>query len=223
MKTHRSNNRSHALTLVEVLAVVVILFILAAMLLPGGIGPGKSPQKIACVNNLKQIWLAEKIWAGDHGDQYPMDVAITDGGTRELFSAGSHFQNLVFLTYLTMSNELSTPKVLHCPADTNTFALPNFSTDFCNRNVSYFVGMNTETNFVGILVSGDDNFEIGGVPIKSGLLELSTNAPISWTTARHNKTGNLLLGDGSVQSTTTYGLRTCWQQTGLATNRLAIP
>jgi hypothetical protein len=32
-----------------------------------------------------------------------------------------------------------------------------------------------------MILSGDDNFEISGVPVKSGLLELSSNAPISWT------------------------------------------
>jgi prepilin-type processing-associated H-X9-DG protein len=74
-----------------------------------------------------------------------------------------------------------------------------------------------------MFVSGDDNFEIAGVPVKSGLQEISTNVPIIWTTARHNGAGNVLLSDGSVQGTTSSSLRTYWQQTGLATNRLFIP
>jgi hypothetical protein len=55
------------------------------------------------------------------------------------------------------------------------------------------------------------------------LLELSTNAPISWTSARHHFAGNIGLADGSVQQFTIQRLQNALQQTGLATNRLAIP
>jgi hypothetical protein len=50
-------------------------------------------ERIRCVNNLKNIGLAARIWATDHGDLYPSD-------------------------FVTMMNELSTPKILHCPSDT---------------------------------------------------------------------------------------------------------
>lgn len=49
-------------------------------------------ERVSCVNNLKQIGLAARIWANDHGDVLPGD-------------------------FLTMSNELSTPKILVCPGD----------------------------------------------------------------------------------------------------------
>lgn len=51
-------------------------------------------QAIACVNNLKQIGLAVRIWEGDHDNINPPD-------------------------FLSMSNELSTPKILFCPGNTN--------------------------------------------------------------------------------------------------------
>ena len=127
-----------------------------------------------------------------------------------------------WINFSVMSNELSTTKILICPDDKERPSpATNFSSDLPGH-VSYFVGFSSD-NYPQGLLSGDYNFELNGVPVKSGWLELPTNAPISWTTARHNKTGNLLLGDGSVQSTTSQGLRTCWQATGLATNRLAIP
>ncbi len=68
-------------------------------------------------------------------------------------------------------------------------------------------------------LTGDDNFEIGGVPVKSGLLEVSTKTPIAWTAVRHKFAGNLALADGSVQQVTQGGLRAALA----ATNRLAIP
>ena len=216
MKLRCSNQRNHALTLMEVFVIICLLFVLAAVFLPSNGTPRKS-KKIACINNLRQIGLAEKLWAGDHRDFFPFEISATNGGTMELNNGRNSWIN-----FSVMSNELSAPKILFCPADTER-PLPatNFSSDLPGH-VSYFVGFSSD-NYPQGLLSGDYNFELNGVPVKSGWLELPTNAPISWTTARHNKTGNLLLGDGSVQSTTSQGLRTCWQATGLATNRLAIP
>ena len=122
-----------------------------------------------------------------------------------------------------MSNQLSTPKILHCPSDTDTFAATNSWSELNNQNVSYFVGLDASENDPQAILSGDDNFEINGVPVKSGLLEFSTNAPIAWSAARHKFAGNISLADGSVQSVTISGLTNLVHQTGLATNRLAIP
>ena len=49
-------------------------------------------QSIQCVNNLKQICLAVRVWAQDYNNVFPPD-------------------------FLLMSNELATPKILFCPAD----------------------------------------------------------------------------------------------------------
>jgi prepilin-type N-terminal cleavage/methylation domain-containing protein len=222
MNPRLSNQRSHAMTLMEVLVVIIILAVFVAMIIPAQSGPGKA-KRIFCLYNLKQIGLAYRIWAGDNGDKYPMDISVTNGGTMELFRSGSRYQNLVFLNYLVMSNELQSPKILYCPADTNGFAAANFSAGFGNQNVSYFAGLDANTNYPPAFLSGDDNFEISGVPVKSGLLEISSNTPIAWTAARHKFTGNIGLVDGSVQQETSYSLRQALQQTGLATNRLAIP
>jgi prepilin-type processing-associated H-X9-DG protein len=224
MKPNCSNRRSWAFTLVEVAVVIFMLALLVAMLLPA-FAPHHSIKqtKINCVNNLKQIGLAYRLWDDDNGGKYPMDVSVTNGGTMELFQTGSTFQNLAFLNYLPMANQLSTPKFLHCPADTNGFAATNSWRELNNQNVSYFVGLDASAENPRTILSGDDNFEINGVAVKSGLLELSTNAPIAWTAARHKFSGNILLADGSVQSVTISGLTNLVQQTGLATNRLAIP
>ena len=49
-------------------------------------------ERIQCVNNLKQIGLAFRIWGGDNNDKYPTSLVV-------------------------MSNELSTTKILVCPSD----------------------------------------------------------------------------------------------------------
>jgi prepilin-type processing-associated H-X9-DG protein len=221
MKLQRSNRRNHALTLIEVLVVIALLFLLAAMILPHLAGSQRSP-RIACVNNLKQIGLSYQIWKGDNGN-YPMDVSVTNGGTMEIFSKGSPFQNFVFLNFLIMSNELSTPKILHCPCDSNSSAATNFSSDFGNRNVSYFVNLDMNNSNPKTLFSGDDNFEISSVPVKSGSLQITTNTLIAWSALRHKFAGNISLADGSVQMLKNSDLPNQISRTGLATNRLAIP
>ena len=221
MNPRFSNQRNHALTLVEVLVVIVVLAVLVAMLLPALPDERIPAKRMNCINNLKQIHYAYIIWAGDHNDKFPMQVSITDtngGGTMELASGRN-----AWINFAVMSNELSTPKILWCPTDAGRIIATNFTTDFNNGKISYFVGLNVDQDYPSIFLSGDDNFAIGGVPVKSGLLELSTNTPISWTAVRHKNTGNIGLTDGSVQQLTQNGLRQALQQTGLATNRLAIP
>lgn len=66
---------------------------------------------IACINNLKQFGLAVRVWALDNNDSNPPNVVC-------------------------MSNELSTPKILVCPADTNRQAAADFFS-FSMANCSY--------------------------------------------------------------------------------------
>jgi hypothetical protein len=206
------------MTLFEVGIVIAVVMILVVLLLPQFANIHHTRMPLYCVNNLKQIGLSYRIWEGDNGDVYPMGISVTNGGSMEMVATGNALQ-----TFLVMSNELSTPKILYCPEDkahteTNVFAgLTNF-------NISYFVGVDvTNDSNPQMIISGDDNFEISGVPVKSGLLEFSTNAPISWTAARHKFLGNIGLADGSVAQVTTSGLQSALHQTSLATNRLAIP
>jgi prepilin-type processing-associated H-X9-DG protein len=79
-----------------------------------------------------------------------------------------------------------------------------------------------ETN-TNLFLSGDDNFAIGGVPVKSGVLQLLTNTSVAWTKDQHKFVGNIGMADGSVRQVTTNGLQNVLQQTGVATNRLALP
>jgi prepilin-type N-terminal cleavage/methylation domain-containing protein len=230
VKPRFSNQRSHALTLVEVLVVIVVLAVLVAILLPTLRPPRDIPSRIYCVNNLKEICLAYRIWEGDHGDKYPMQTSITNGGAMELTGAND------WLNFSVLSNELTTPKILICPADTNRIAATNFTTDFNNSNISYFIGLDVTDIQPQMFFSGDDNFVVDGIPIKSGLMQLSTNSNVAWASGRHISynahfwttagdkfVGNISFTDGSVQQLTQSGLRQALQQTGVATNRLAIP
>lgn len=66
---------------------------------------------ISCINNLKQFGLAVRVWALDNDDVFPPNT-------------------------LSMSNELSTPKILVCPADTNRVVARDWAL-FSPVNCSY--------------------------------------------------------------------------------------
>jgi len=218
MRPRLSPKRNAAMTLFEVGVVIAIVVILAAFFLPTLSRTQHRSLKISCINRLKQINLAGRVWEGDNGDIFPMGISITNGGSMEMVQTGDVLQ-----TFLVMSNELSTPKILFCPDDAGKFWTNDFA-GLSNKNISYFVGADvTNDADPQMIFSGDCNFETGGVPVKSGLSSFWTNDPVAWQATRHIKSGNIGLADGSVQSTTSAGLQNYLQQTSFATNRFAIP
>lgn len=202
MKLGSSNRRTNALTLIEVLVIAVVVAVLTVVLLPTLMPHRIRDSRIGCPNNLKQIGLAFRIWEGDNGDKFPAQLGSTQGGVMELVATGN-----AAVVFQVMSNELSTTKVLICPTDARRHWATNWSTDFGNTNVSYFVGLDAADNYPDSILTGDDNLAIKGVPVKSGVMELSTNAPPAWTGERHRFTGNIGLADGSVQTTTDSSLK----------------
>jgi len=204
------------MTLVEVLVVVVIVAVLACFLLPVLKRAKVRAQKITCNGELKQIGLAFRIWEGDHTNLYPMSVSTQFGGTFEYVATGETFRH-----FQVMSNELCTPKVLVCPNDVRRPA-KDFGSAFSNTNVSYFVGVDADDSRPQMALSGDRNI-VGGTKLVNGVLEITTNQLVGWSSEMHNGVGNIGLADGSVQTVNVTGLAELFRQTGLATNRLVIP
>ncbi len=172
-----------AFTLIELLVVIAIIAILAAMLLPALAAAKRRAQKINCVNNLKQVGLAFRVWEGDNNDKYPMAVSSTSGGASEYVAHGANTPPDATIgnpgnpgmPFMVMSNEIGNQKVLYCTSDNyHTTAPTNFSySDLLGTRaptggatvakqstagkISYFVnGDATETDPQAIL-DGDEN------------------------------------------------------------------
>lgn len=226
----RGQSRGRAFTLIEMLVILAVLLLLAAVILPRPTHNGIAASRIRCVNNLKQVGLAFRIWAEDHNGKFPMQVSTNDGGAMEFVGGPDTYR-----IFQVMSNDLNTPKILFCPQETDrwrkrasTFrpVIPAGSRDQVlfksNTNLSYFAGVDAADLHPNMFLSGDHNIT-NGLPIRDGVLTLTTNRPAGWTAGVHVNVGNILLADGSVQSFTTSALREALGHTGTTTNRLAMP
>jgi hypothetical protein len=121
----------------------VSILILPALFLPAlGKAKGRA-QSINCANNMKQIGLAYKIWAGEHNDQYPWNEPGTNGGTMELAVGGADSIDSNPMHFEVLSNELYSPILLRCPGDTNKTVAVSFK-NLKAGNISYV--LHTGTN-----------------------------------------------------------------------------
>lgn len=99
MRKPRSSNlpilqTSNAFTLIELLIVVAILAILAALLLPALKGARDKAKSMDCVNNLRQIHLGFNLFASDNENRYPWTYSWNNSlGTAGYFGAGETYYN----------------------------------------------------------------------------------------------------------------------------------
>jgi hypothetical protein len=123
-------------------SILISLVILPAMLLPALSRAKGRAQEINCSNNLKQVGLAFRTWALDHNDQFPFNVSTNSGGTAELNEPDEEgIDKNAAVSFQVLSNELSTTRILVCPADNKTPA-PNFA-DLQDENISYILRSGT--------------------------------------------------------------------------------
>jgi len=217
MKLLLCDERERGLTLLELCVVIAVIIGLAVFFASQPDRNYKARAlRVQCINNLKQISHGFDAWAGDHGEKFPMEISQTNGGTMEFTTGPNEWRH-----FQIMSNELVTPWVLICPADSERVRATNFD-HFNNSNLSYFINLDYSRPNPSALWSGDRNLT-NGTPIRDGILELTTNKPAAWTAEMHKKVGNLLLFDGSVAQTDKAGLRSAIENSGAATNRLQMP
>ena len=187
-----------AFTLVELLVVIAVIAILAALLLPALSHAKRKARMSQDINHLHQFGRAGTMWANDHEGYYPWMLEPDEGGTKNTTIWADHIR--------VMQKELENLNVLVCPFDKERKPAPDWASLAGFDNVSYFLGMNAVQSRLTLL-SGDAAFTGGGGgvdPFWNSAAGSSIDA--TWENM-HGGRGNVVLSDGSVHTWTSRQFR----------------
>lgn len=227
--------RTHAFTSMEFVIVVVIIVVLGVLFKIAAARPYSKADRIKCSSNLKQVALSFKMYAGDYDQRLPWQSSPD----QEALPPKQTWQY-----FLTVSNELGSPKILLCPRD--MVRLQNVTTNFSadpvglanlskrDFSLSYFVGATASSYQPNAMLTGDRNLAPDVTsPLFSSRVAKLVDVPTNTTWSPipghsiHDNAGNYALADGSVQQASNArlqeALRFARQSYGTNANRLMFP
>jgi hypothetical protein len=187
-------------TFFDFVVVLAVLFLAAVFLMrPMHHGKAKAP-RIKCVNNLKNVGLAYRIYATDHNDLFPWQCGKSNA------PAPNHALGDLLKYTLLVSNELSAPFIVSCPADDRP-PPTNWSAMVSVKQISYFLGMDSSPNLPMSISAGDRNLTNSRGSLALGARRIGADRSLGWDNTIHKSQGNILNGDGSVQQVSQARLR----------------
>ncbi len=193
------------------IAIIIMMF---ALFLRPTKGENTKAQRTRCQANLKQISLSLIMWAGDNDGRFPWQEPQVQNLSRLPVTIAATPQQ-PWQYFQTISNELGSPPLLTCPADTfrqpaasfsgtsNSIASPGFQ----NKSVSYFIGLNGRLKNAQAIQLGDRHMvRDNGPAFRDGttgkVVDVDPQHAKWWSdpfSRFHQEGGNLAFYDGSVR------------------------
>jgi general secretion pathway protein G len=115
------NSARPAFTLVELLVVLAIIGVLAALLFPVFLTARGKAREIACLSNLRQIGMSVALYAEDYDGLYPFAVDPADYYTPQIWSSQPQFEAIIPtmpLIQTALQPYTKSKELFRCPADT---------------------------------------------------------------------------------------------------------
>lgn len=201
-----------AFTRVELCACLAAGALLALLTLPALATSQSRGQVAQCLNNLRLMGRAVQMWASDNNQMLPpWRVRPADGGTFINPKNGNAWFEFQFL-----SNQLSTPRILACPADGGARVAGSFPeytlAQYRGSASSYFINLHTSLENPQAALFGDRNVSWSPSAAACSLSGINngvlfTPPTTAWTNALHDPmhgtSGNLVTMDGRVAQTST--------------------
>lgn len=201
---------TRAFTRIELAAVIAALALLGALALPLLAATRADSERAGCFNNLRLLGRAITLWGDDRDELPPWITLVSRGGTRP--DSGAKAGNAWF-EFTTLSNELVTPRLLACPADTGVKVAAEFSNHGTRGYMgtgqralatSYTINMDNLGTVPVMAMVGDRNLRTDGlVQCAQGVnnadyINLQFQFQELWTNAVHGRQGHFVRTDGSV-------------------------
>lgn len=203
---------TRAFTRLELAAVTAALALLGVLALPLLAATRADSERAGCFNNLRLLGRAITLWGEDRDGLPPWITLVSRGGTRPDLNGAK--AGAAWFEFTTLSNELVTPRLLACPADTGVKVASEFSnvggrgymaTGMRSLATSYVVNMDNLGNVPERAVAGDRNLRSDGVTQcaqgvnNADFINLAQGQnPVLWTNAVHGLQGHFVRTDGSV-------------------------
>lgn len=120
-----AQTRLCAFTLVEVLVVIAVIAILAAILLPALTKAKDRAQGILCLNNTRQLLIGWRMYAGEYDDRLPYNLALSGSFRTNInwvnnvmtWDLSPDNTNLLTITEASLYPYLGSTAIYHCPSD----------------------------------------------------------------------------------------------------------
>lgn len=199
-------------TLVELLTVIAIIAVLAAVLFPVFATARGKAREISCVSNMRQIGMGIKMYAQDADELYPYAVDPTDKYTPEIWGAFPDFQAEIPrmpLMHQCLQPYIKSQELFHCAADTG-YDIEDFNGTPLDANPTSYRKFGTSYNYrteISFRRAGEHTFQ------NPTQLNVMMDAAGKWHGGilRDKLRYNVLHGDGHTKNINRDQLDALWQ------------
>lgn len=245
MRTRPIHRRLGAFSMIELMFIVAIIVLLAALLLPALARARERALRISCISMHKQVSTGLRLLANDQAGAYPFRVLSNPtNSVPGLTPLATNNPSELWKLLQVAGNDISSPYVLVCPADSarkratslETNGAPTEFSHPANRlnALSYFLSLDADEQSPGNILMGDRYLTTDpegktekGTKFLFGQQDLgsasSMAGSVRWISTIHSGGGNAAFMDGSAQQLTTPFLRKALTNQTSPTNRIWLP